>query len=100
MPFGMSKEDMLNTRESAMNHAMVICAVNIRDGRPDCWKIENSWGDKVGVDGYYVMSDGWFDKMVYQAVINKKYLTPELLEALKGQPKELNVWDPMGTLAD
>lgn len=100
MDFEMSKEDMLNTRESAMNHAMVICAVNMVDGKPNRWKIENSWGDKPGVNGYYVMNDGWFNKMVYQAVINKKYLTPELLEALKKEPKELNVWDPMGTLAD
>lgn len=100
MSFDMDKADMLNTGASAMNHAMVITAVDLRNGQPTRWKIENSWGDKAGVDGYYVMSDGWFDKMVYQAVINKKHFSPELLAALETQPKVLNVWDPMGTLAD
>ncbi len=100
MAFEMSKADMLDTRESAMNHAMLITAVNLIDGKPDRWKIENSWGDKVGLDGYYVMSDTWFDKMVYQAVIHKKYLPEELRAALETEPVALRIWDPMGTLAD
>ena len=92
---------LLDTKlDAKTTKTMVICAVNMVDGKPNRWKIENSWGDKPGVNGYYVMNDGWFNKMVYQAVINKKHLTPELLEALKKEPKELNVWDPMGTLAD
>jgi hypothetical protein len=41
------------------------------------WKIENSWGGDNGTAGYYVMSQDWFDTFVYQAVILKKYLTPE-----------------------
>ena len=45
------------------------------------------------------MSDSWFDLYVFQAVVNKKYLTKEQLEALESDPIELNPWDPMGTLA-
>ena len=45
------------------------------------------------------MSADWFDRYVYQAVINKKYLTKEQLEEAAGEPVQLNPWDPMGTLA-
>ena len=95
----MSKEAMLNTRESAVNHAMVITGVNIEDGKPTKWKIENSWGDEVADKGYYVATDSWFDKYVYQAVINKKYLNEAEKSHIKKEPRKLELWDPMGTLA-
>ena len=94
------KGDMLDYRHSAMNHAMVITGVDIVDGEPRKWKIENSWGDGVGEKGYYVMSDTWFDLFVYQAVVKTKYLTKEQANAAKKVPIHLNPWDPMGTLAD
>ncbi len=44
--------------ESAMTHAMVITAVHSdADGRPVRYKVENSWGDVVGVKGFFVMTD-------------------------------------------
>lgn len=46
------------------------------------------------------MSDSWFDKFVYQAVVHKKYLTSAQQDALKKEPIVLNPWDPMGSLAD
>lgn len=96
----MSKGAMLETRESAMNHAMVITGVNLDDERPTKWKIENSWGDTVANKGYYVATDSWFSKFVYQAVINKKYLTEEEKMNLEKEPQKLELWDPMGTLAE
>ena len=95
----MPKEAMLDTWESAMNHAMVITGVNIEDEKPTKWKIENSWGEDVANKGYYVATDSWFDKFVYQAVINKKYLSNQELKDLEKEPRELEIWDPMGTLA-
>ena len=95
----MPKEAMLDTWESAMNHAMVITGVNIEDGKSTKWKIENSWGDDVANKGYYVATDSWFDKFVYQAVINKKYLSEQEKFDLEKEPKKLELWDPMGTLA-
>ena len=94
------KEDMLDYHESCMNHAMVLTGVNIKEGVPNRWKIENSWGPDSGNKGYYMMSGSWFDSYVYQAVINKKYLSKEELDALKGTLTKLAPWDPMGTLAD
>ena len=96
----MKKEERLNIRESAMNHAMVITGVNLdENGVPNRWKIENSWSDQNGEKGYYVMNAGWFDKFVYQAVIEKSYLDEKQLEALQTEPMHFMPWDPMGTLA-
>jgi len=95
----MSKEAMLDTWESAMNHAMVITGVNLIDEKSTKWKIQNSWGTDHANKGYYLATDTWFDKFVYQVVINKKYLTDEEKENLKKEPKKLELWDPMGTLA-
>jgi bleomycin hydrolase len=94
-----TKEDGLDFGQSAMNHAMVITGVNLIDDKPTKWKIENSWGSEVAYQGYYTASDLWFDRFVYQAVVNKKYLNNKQLEALKKEPKHLSPWDPMGTLA-
>ncbi|MBP3891494.1 MAG: C1 family peptidase [Solobacterium sp.] len=100
MQLDMSKEEMLDTRQSAMNHAMVFTGVNLVNGKPTRWKIENSWGDKVANKGYYICSDTWFEKYVYEAVVHKKYLTAKQKAALKTKPKELEPWDPFGSLAD
>ena len=99
--FSMTKEERLNHRESAMNHAMVITGVNLdENGKANRWKIENSWSDERGVKGYYVMNGSWFDKFTYQAVIEKKYLNEKQLEGLASEALHFMPWDPMGTLAD
>ncbi len=101
MEYRISKEDALDYRDSCMNHAMVITGVNLdAQDKPTRWKIENSWGDANGDEGYYMMSDTWFERYVYQAVVNKKYLSAEQLKLLEQKPIELNPWDPMGSLAD
>ena len=99
-PLEFEKGDMLDYRHSAMNHAMVITGVDIVDGEPIKWKIENSWGEDNGVKGYYVMSKEFFDTFVYQAVVLKKYLTKEEVAATKEEATHLPPWDPMGTLAE
>lgn len=96
----MSKAEMLDTRESAMNHAMVLTGVNLVNNKPNRWKIENSWGDKVANKGYYICSDTWFDKYVFEAVVDKKYLNKKQLAALKKKPIVLDPWDPFGSLAE
>ena len=94
------KANMLDYHQSAMNHAMCITGVNLCDGIATKWKIENSWGDAIGKKGYFIMSPSWFDSFTYQAVIDKKFLTEEELEAYNANPILLDPWDPMGTLAD
>ena len=99
--YGFTKADRLDYYDSAMNHAMVILGVNLdKDGKPDRWRIENSWGKEAGVDGYFVASDSWFDEFVYQVVVDKKYLKAATRKNLDKKPKELLPWDPFGSLAD
>ena len=100
MHLEMSKADQLDMRESAMNHAMVFTGVNLKDGRPTRWKIENSWGDKTANKGYFICSDSWFDRYVFTAAVPKKYLSEKARKAFEEEPAVLDPWDPFGTLAD
>lgn len=95
----MTKADALDYGESMMDHAMVLTGVDLVDDKPTKWKVENSWGPKVGTKGYFVMSDAWMDKYCYQVVINKKYMSDELRKLAAQKPVVLKPWDPMGTLA-
>ncbi|WP_413627613.1 C1 family peptidase [Fructilactobacillus vespulae] len=95
----LTKAERLDYGESVMNHAMVITGVDLVNGKPTKWKVENSWGEKVGTKGYFVMSDDWFSEFVYQVVINQKFLTDSEKAEQKVAPKLLDPWDPMGTLA-
>ena len=100
LDYKMDKGESLDYKASAMNHAMCVTGVALKNGKPTKWKIENSWGSANGNNGYYYMSASWFDQFVYQAVVDKKYLSPEELKAYNAKPIELKPWDPMGSLAD
>jgi len=95
----MSKAERLDYGQSLMTHAMVITGVDLVNGQPTKWKVENSWGDKVGEKGFFVMSDAWMDEYCYQVVVNKQFLPDELKTAQAEKPTVLAPWDPMGALA-
>lgn len=98
--FGMNKAERLTYGQSLMTHAMVFQGVNLdENGKPNRWRVENSWGKEPGKDGYYVMTDDWFGEYTYQIVVNRKYLSEEILKAYESDPIELEPWDPMGSLA-
>ncbi|MFB5190561.1 C1 family peptidase [Alicyclobacillus fastidiosus] len=97
--FAMTKAERLDYGESVMTHAMVFTGANVIDGKVNRWKVQNSWGKDAGKDGFFVMSDAWFDDYMYQIVVNKKHLSEDNLSALAQTPIELSPWDPMGSLA-
>lgn len=98
--FPLNKAERLNYGHSLMTHAMVFLGVNLdSEGKPNRWRVENSWGKEPGKDGYYVMSDDWFSEYTYQVVVHKKYLSGEALKQLETEPILLEPWDPMGSLA-
>ncbi|MHC5228332.1 C1 family peptidase [Enterococcus sp. LJL99] len=97
--FTMTKAERLDYGESLMTHAMVLTGVDIVDGKSTKWKVENSWGEKVGDKGFFVMSDEWMDQYTYQIVIRKELLSSELQAVWETNPTILAPWDPMGALA-
>ena len=97
--FAMGKADRLVYRESLMTHAMLFTGVDVIDGVPRRWRVENSWGDEKGVKGYWTMNDSWFDEYVFEIAVPRRLLPPELAERLDDDPIVLPPWDPMGSLA-
>lgn len=91
----MNKADRLESRQGEVSHAMTLTGVNLVDGQPNRWKIENSWGDKNGDKGYFVMTQDWFEQYTYEAVINKKYLDDQTKEILATKPVILDAWDSL-----
>lgn len=98
--FKADKAERVEYGHSVMTHAMVLTGVDLDDGgRPRKWKVENSWGDKVGDKGYFVMSDRWFDEYMFEVVIDRRYLPKRVVKVLDTEPVVLAPWDPMGSLA-
>ena len=97
--FKMNKATRLEYGDSLMTHAMLFTGVDIKANKPQKWRVENSWGNKNGDKGYYLMSDNWFDEYNYEVVVDKKYLTSKILSIFDLEPKKLDPWDPMGALA-
>ena len=94
------KAGRLGYSESLMTHAMVLTGVDLdENGKAKKWKVENSWGEKVGNKGYFVASDAWMDEYTYQIVVRKEFLTSAELAAYEAEPLVLAPWDPMGALA-
>lgn len=98
--FKMDKAERLDYGESLLTHAMVLVGVDLDDkGQPLNWKVENSWGDKVGDKGIFSMSDAWMDEYTYQIAVSSDYIPQDYLQALDQEVIELEPWDPMGALA-
>ncbi|MBN2055095.1 C1 family peptidase [bacterium] len=93
--FTMTKQERLDYRQSFMTHSMVFTGLDMVDNKPTKWKVENSWGDKVGKKGFFIMSDKWFDEHVYDLVTFDKYLTKKFLKEFEKDPVLLPPWFPM-----
>lgn len=96
LDFSLDKKDALATCDGAPDHAMVFVGVDIQDGVPDKWKVENSWGKKAGEDGFFSIDKGWFDKHVYEVIVDKRFVPSELQKLVDQKPFILPPWDPFG----
>ena len=93
--FGMDKKERVQTHASGSSHAMTLIAVDIVDGKPVKWMVENSWGPASGYQGNYIMTDEWFNEYMFRLVVEKKYVPADVLEMLNQEPELLPAWDPM-----
>ena len=95
MDLQMSRKELFETYTSIPEHNMVFTGVDLADGKPVKWLVENSWGDKTGKKGFFVMMDGWFDRCVDVIVVQKKYIPAPLLAVFGTKAQPLPPWDPM-----
>ena len=93
--FGMDKKQRVQTHASGSSHAMTLIAVDIVDGDPVKWMVENSWGPASGYKGCLIMTDEWFDEYMFRLVVEKKYVPEDILKMLDQEPVMLPAWDPM-----
>lgn len=99
-PFPINKSQRLEYGDSLMTHAMLFTGVDLDGkGKPKKWRVENSWSDKYGDKGYYIMTDKWFDEYNYEVVVHKDFVSKEEMNVYKKDPIVLPPWDPMGALA-
>ena len=91
----MSKADRLATGEGSATHDMTLVGVDEDNGEIRKWKVENSWGTKVGEKGYFVMDDKWFDEYLFKVVVKKQYLPEKLVKIAEGEATPVPCWDSM-----
>ena len=100
MDFSTSKEQRVNTGESAMNHAMLFTGVDIDEaGEGRRFRVENSWGEDHGDKGFFTMDAAWFDANVFEVAVHVDDLPADLRAVITEEPLHLPAWDPMGALA-
>lgn len=91
----LDKKARMLTGASGSTHAMTMVGVDVVDGQARQWKVENSWGEKVGKNGYFVMDDEWFDEYLFKVVVKKQYLPAELVKIAQGPAEAVKPWDSM-----
>ncbi len=82
-------------RDSTINHGMAFIGVDLADGEPVKWLVENSWGSSRGKGGLWTMYDDWFVDNVYNIIVHRDYVPDEVLKILEQPTVKLPVWDPM-----
>ena len=94
--FGMNKAERISTFDSGSTHAMTLTAVDLdANGKAKKWKVENSWGASWGHQGCMIMSDRWFREYMFRLVVDKKYVSEELLKLNEQKPVMVTPEDPL-----
>ena len=93
--FTMDKKQRIQTHASSSSHAMTLIAVDLKDGKPVKWMVENSWGASSGYKGNIIMTDEWFNEYMFRLVVEKRFVPADVMGMLKQDPILLPAWDPM-----
>lgn len=90
----LSKAERSRFGSGASNHAMVLMGVDLKDGAPNKWLVENSWGDSKGNKGQWTLYDDWFTEHVYTIIADRKHVPEATLAIFKQDTKVLPAWYP------
>ena len=93
--FTMDKKQRILTHASGSSHAMTLIAVDLVEGKPVKWMVENSWGASSGYQGNIIMTDEWFNEYMFRLVVEKRFVPADLSALLDQTPILLPAWDPM-----
>lgn len=95
VPLTMDKRERILTHASGSSHAMTLIAVDLKDGAPQKWMVENSWGADTGYKGNVIMTDEWFNEYMFRLVVEKRFVPADVMKMLDQKPVMLPAWDPM-----
>ena len=90
----LSKAERSRFGAGASNHAMVLTGVDLKEGKPTKWLVENSWGDEKGNKGRWTLYDDWFTEHVYTIIVHRKHVPKETLAIFDQAAKVLPAWYP------
>ena len=94
--FDISRKDVVRSHEDLADHDVLIVGADVSRGAAKWYKIENSWGTKVGNDGFWAMSDSWADEHLSGVVLNSEYLPENIKKMLDDEPISLEWWEEYG----
>jgi bleomycin hydrolase len=90
----LSKAQRTRFNAGASNHAMVLTGVDLHNGKPRKWLVENSWGSDKGNKGHWTLYDRWFDEHVYTVIVHREHVPKEILDIFEQVPEVLPAWYP------
>lgn len=89
----MSKQDRLNFPSTSYGHAMVIVGYHSNKDEIIRYKVENSYGTKMGKNGYLLMTPQWFREYVYESIVHINFLTKSERDMLSKVPTKVTIID-------
>ena len=93
----MDKCNSLRYKQNFPTHTVILTGYN-DTGKNKGYKVENSWGEKDGINGIYFMSEDWFNNYVYVAVVDKKFARNILKKTNNKKPRRLSYLEPFAEL--
>jgi bleomycin hydrolase len=90
----LDRSQRIRYRDGGANHAMVFMGVDVVDGKPAKWLVENSWGADKGDKGTWTLYNDWFDEHVYMVIANKRLVPEEILKVFGEPAIVLPPWYP------